>query len=67
MKYLVKDALYKIVVLVIFLAPLCAFPDEELDDLRNILATKTEPAEQMDLFNKMGKLHYAKGKYTDAL
>lgn len=67
MKELVIVPLYCIIVSIILLAPLHAFPDNEIDDLKNILATKTEPADQMALFNKMGKLEYAQGKYANAL
>lgn len=68
MKDLITKTLQFIVtVLIIFQAAIPAYSGEEIDDLRNILATETNAADQMALYNKMGKLQYSKGKYADAL
>ncbi|NOX84647.1 MAG: tetratricopeptide repeat protein [Chlorobi bacterium] len=43
-----------------------AFPQDEIDSIKQLIE-KAEPAEQMKLYNEIGKLQYRKGKYPDAL
>ncbi len=55
-----------IIALVLFPGSLSANQKLEIDSLKKLVAI-AEPSDQMELFNQIGKLHYRRGVYADAL